>query len=111
MADQISRWQAFKKLREIAAELERGDVAYALLDDDGVLYVRSDWFCSHVRRIEPQIGPNAQIIDRMRRAFGWQRRGSTGRIKATDPNGEADPISWAFLVVVPGWEDALECDE
>jgi hypothetical protein len=106
MADQQSRWQAFARLRDIEASLVEREVARAVLDDDGVLYVRSSWFCDHVRRHDPHIGTNARIIEQMRR-LGWQRRGTRGYIKATDPDGTAKPILWAFLIVASDWEDTM----
>jgi hypothetical protein len=97
------RWNALAQMQAIDDTLERPRVARMVLDHNGVLFVRSEWFCNHVRRLDPAVGPNSRIIDGMRR-IGWDRpSGRDGRIRARDPLGNLPDIALAFLIVPRGW--------
>lgn len=96
---QVERWRAFSYL----ANREPGSAGVHVLEDyDGNRYVRTGWFTTFARQQDPRAGSNAAIATRMERV-GWSRRGSTGRIKATDPESNAFLV-WAFFVVPKGWE-------
>ena len=75
----------------------------------GIRYVRAGWFQEYVRRTGATQQP-ADVLGLMV-DVGWQRKGSKGRIKATDPSGLHDPVRVPFYLVPAGWENAQEVDE
>lgn len=107
--DQHARWRAFSNMRALdpAAGRRTGQVAtvaagsVVLRTPDGTRFVRAGWFAEHVREAE-NVSP-ADIAHRMERV-GWQRRGKSGRIKATSPT-DGSQIGWNFHIAPAGWED------
>jgi len=107
--DQRARWRAFSNMRGLdpagarragtTASIAAGSVV--LRTPDGTRFVRAGWFAEHVREGE-NVSP-ADIAHRMERV-GWQRRGKTGRVKATSPT-DGRQIGWNFHIVPAGWED------
>ena len=107
--DQHARWRAFSNLRGLdpanarragnTSSIAAGGVV--LRTPDGTRFVRAGWFAEHVREGE-NVSP-ADIAHRMERV-GWQRRGKTGRVKATSPTNGTQ-IGWNFHIVSAGWED------
>lgn len=109
MDDQQARWEAFCTLErsDPRADSRFHDVTVAqastvLEDGEGARYVRAGWFQMYVRREDATASPQ-EVGHRMIRV-GWQRRGATGRIKATRP-GNTGSLVWPFYVVAAGWED------
>lgn len=109
MSDQRERWGAFEMLDgvdpvSLRASGEQPSIAAAapvLRDHDGTRYVRAGWFRSHVRA-EESIS-STEVANRMQRV-GWERRGRTGRVKATRPDLAGQPLAWSFYTVPEGWE-------
>ena len=107
--DQHARWRAFSNMRGldpgaarragVTPSIAAGSVL--LRTPDGTRFVRAGWFAEHVREGE-NVSP-ADIAHRMERV-GWQRRGKTGRIKATAPT-DGRQLGWNFHIVPAGWED------
>jgi hypothetical protein len=75
----------------------------------GQRYVWAGWFQEYVRRTGCKTNPHEVVA--LMEHVGWQRSNRQGRIKATDPSKEHDPINAPFFVVPPGWEDTQEADE
>lgn len=109
MADQVARWQAFSHLATIdpferRATGEAPSVASTAKvlrhQEDGSRFVRTGWFRAHVRS-EESIS-STELANRMQRV-GWDRRGTSGRIKATRPDFP-DELVWTFYRVPAGWE-------
>jgi len=107
--DRGARWGAFSHLATIdplAHSHERGgsiaDASVVLRHTDGARYVRCGWLKDSVRRSDATVTPQ-ELAHRMERV-GWQRRGATGHIKASQPVGRKT-LAWTFYVVPVGWED------
>lgn len=108
--DQTERWAAFSSLAAIDPTALRaaGEVASVagasriLRHTDGTRYVRTGWFRAHVRAEEAI--SSTELANRMQRV-GWERRGATGRVKATRPDFPAELV-WTFYSVPTGWETA-----
>ena len=110
MKDQAERWGAFESLSHMEDPVavrntgEAASVARAcrvLRDLEGFRYVRTGWFKAHVRSEEAI--SSTELANRMQR-IGWERPGSSGRMKATRP-GYQGSLLWTFYVVRPGWEN------
>lgn len=108
--DAQQRWGAFCRLNETdpvsVAARDATSIAAAsivLCHLDGTRYVRCGWFQSYVRKITASVGPE-QVAQRMQSA-GWQRRGKTGRIKATRPELTGSLV-WTFYLVPADWESS-----
>jgi hypothetical protein len=99
--DRHQRWGAFLELCGPAGR----EMVIAHLD--GTRWVRPQWFYDFARACDRNAGGNAQIATRMERV-GWLRRGSRGRVKATDPSGRRAPIIHSFFDVPAGWEEGQE---
>jgi hypothetical protein len=68
----------------------------------GVRFVQAGWF-QHFMRL--RLGPSS-TPQKARQAMlgaGWQIRGHRGRIKATDPNSDAE-LTLFFYLVARDWE-------
>lgn len=98
MADQASRWRAFKHL-EGGAKLLHNTV---LRDTNGSRYVRTLWLTEYLRA-HCDAGEAASMKDQLER-YGWRKAGKEGRIKAKNPAFDQSLV-WAFLIVPDGWED------
>lgn len=110
MDAQDQRWAAFSRLTTLEPGTRfresgghRAAATVALRDTQGNRYVRCGWFRECVRAQDSSASPQ-QLAIRMERV-GWQKRGSSGRIKATRP-GLRGQLGWTFFVVPPGWEDS-----
>jgi hypothetical protein len=108
MEDQAARWEAFSELESLhpielasSGSISVAEASTVLEDLAGFRYVRCGWFRAHVRREDPSLSPQ-QVAHRMQRV-GWNRRGTTGRIKASRPKF-LDSLAWSFYIVNPGWE-------
>ena len=96
--DQASRWEAFNKLDSVR------EASRFVLKDSGTghRYVRVNWFADWLRmRSSP--GEPDRVMTALTR-LGWQKPGTEGRIKASQPRFKRT-LQWAFFVVSPGWED------
>jgi hypothetical protein len=95
MSDQAQRWAGFCKLEASAAQ-------NIVLEDTstGERFVRVGWITAYARIRSGQAEP----ILRALRALGWTKRGSEGRIKATQP-GLGNTLNFKFFVVPKGWEE------
>lgn len=109
MADQSARWAAFthmKAIDPVARARENGTAIAAativLRHSDGSRLVRCGWYRDAIRAQDSAISPQ-DLAHRMERV-GWQRRGSTGRIKACQPLG-AGRLSWTFYTVPKDWAE------
>lgn len=105
---QAQRWRAFSHLDGIdpysTARAEGGTLAAnstVLVHTTGERLVRCGWFRDYVKRDDPTVSPQ-EIGHRMERV-GWQRRGRTGRVKASQPGGTG-VLAWSFYVVPADWE-------
>lgn len=110
MADQVQRWAAFARLRDLDPEQAQrtsgtsiAGASVVLEHHDGTQFVRCGWMRSHVRQEDGSVS-QIEIAHRLQRV-GWTRRGSTGRIKASRP-GSTDALGWTFYEVPAGWEQA-----
>lgn len=106
MNDQLQRWQAFCELEKLDAQMGTAPVGAAGMVvlrhvESDTRYVRTGWFKAFVRQEDGSVSPQ-QIRQRMERV-GWQKRGSTGRIKASCP-GRPQELAWSFYVVPKDWE-------
>lgn len=106
--DQAQRWGAFSRLERhdpLGKARETGvSVAAAgivLRHEDGTRLVRCGWFFQHVRTLDSGVG-QAALATRMARVE-WNRRGGSGRIKATAPSHRGT-LGWNFWTVPPAWE-------
>jgi hypothetical protein len=108
MNDQLSRYRAFCTLEQSNARVEAqhgldiATVTTVLVHTDGTRYVRCGWFRAYAKSEDANVSPQ-EIAHRMERV-GWERRGTRGKIKATNPTG-GPGLSWAFYVIPKGWED------
>lgn len=106
--DQADRWRAFAELERLdPVQRSRADAvsiaqaSIVLEHTDGTRLVRTGWFRAYAKQEDPAASPE-EIAHRMQRV-GWQRRGGSGRIKATRP-GHAGSLVWTFYTVPPAWE-------
>ena len=115
MSDRAQRWQAFTELtahdpwrsyHARGAHLIDGQVV--LLDaDTGARFIRTGWFTAVARQHDPRAGNDAAILARMLRV-GWERRATSGRIKASHPEDPTRALGWAFVIASGGWEATVE---
>lgn len=110
--DQHERWGAFSRLaktdpraRNRESNLSIATASVVLRHLDGSRLVRTSWLEAHVRAIDPRVTPAALGVQMQR--VGWERRGQSGRWKATRP-GAPGQLNWAFWHVRHGWEDRGE---
>lgn len=110
MEDQVERWGAFTMLKDVdpVALRNLGEASSIAAGapvlrhaDDGTRYVRAGWFRTHVKTEESV--SSTELAMRMQRV-GWQRRGESGRIKATRPGFKDHVLAWSFYTVPSGWE-------
>ena len=108
MANQAERWAAFERLnridphtasRENATSL--GANGLVLRHQDGTRLVRAGWLLGHVRQTQAAIG-QSDLAQRMARV-GWNRPGTSGRVKATAVARKAT-LGWNFYTVPEDWE-------
>lgn len=110
VSDQKQRWGAFQSLEGVDPVALRmsGEVSSVaaggpvLRHEDGRRYVRTGWFRGHVRAEESC--SSTEVATRMMRV-GWERRGASGRIKASHPDFDR-VLAWAFYEVPAGWEQS-----
>jgi hypothetical protein len=107
--DQSARWAAFSHLEQAdplaRSKVEGTGVAAAsivLRHTDGERLVRAGWFYQHVRSLDAGVGQSALTVRMLR--VGWQRRGRSGRVKATCPSRPA-VLGWNFWTVPSDWEE------
>jgi hypothetical protein len=110
LSDQTTRWGAFCRLNRrdprghaMAAAVALTAANIVLRHTDGTRYVRCGWFREAIRSQDATVSPQ-ELAQRMERV-GWQRRGSRGWIKATQPGGP-ESLRWTFYVIPVGWEEA-----
>ena len=111
MDDQLGRWQAFSALQRVEPGRDSNEdrspaglaAAGLVLQDheSGVRFVRCGWFLGYVRREVGSLHSPQQLAQLMQRV-GWDRRGVTGRIKATSPDG-CRTLQWSFYTVAKEW--------
>lgn len=111
MNDQASRWNAFRRLREIhpptrarAEGISMVAASVVLVDVTGKRFVRVQWFVDYVKAqaTSSTVGP---ILEQIEAPGWWSRPKSEGRFKATNPD-DHKPI-WQRLFEVPAdWESA-----
>lgn len=115
MNDQRERWGAFQALESVdpvslRAAGETTSIpagAPVLRHLDGTRYVRTGWMRAYVRAEEAI--SSTELANRMQRV-GWNRRGRTGRVKATRPDMPGELV-WTFYAVPPGWETTEQVNE
>jgi hypothetical protein len=91
-----------RKRESKAAEVYARRVLIPVDRKTGVRFVHAGWF-QHFMRL--RLG-SASTAQRARQAIlraGWKVRGRDGRIKATDPAGESDPLILTLYLVPRGW--------
>lgn len=107
--DRVARWAAFShmdqsdpfsKSRQEGIGLASATIVLRHLN--GERYVRVGWFYQHARTLETGISQSSLAIRMLR--VGWQKRGGSGRIKASAPSRNAS-LGWNFWTVPEGWEE------
>jgi len=109
LEDQADRWRAFSSLAHVDPTTDRyrsespsiAAASIVLVARNGARLVRCGWFRAHVRA-EENISAT-EVAQRMLRV-GWQRRGVTGRIKASRASRPGQ-LAWSFYEVATGWEN------
>ncbi len=109
LEDQADRWRAFSSLAHVdpVTARWRGEspsiaaASIVLVARNGARLVRCRWYRAHVRAEENVSA--TEVAQRMLRV-GWQRRGTTGRIKASR-GSQPGQLAWSFYEVAAGWEN------
>lgn len=103
MNDQADRWRAFRELESAGHAVTRDHPGMVALEhSNGDRFVRAGWFADAVRNHDPSV--SHQAIGGLMLRVGWERRGKSGRIKATNADGRT--LAWNFYRVPATWETA-----